>query len=105
MVRVEEEGKLSEGQAGSRKGRGTMEQVFVSNTIIGNRLKRKGRKLHVAFVDFAAVFDKVNRGTLWKKMQKMGIKGRFLNMLNIHKRFGGRIKEKERGRDRYRVSE
>ena len=75
---LEKEGKLLEGQAGFRKGRSTMEQVFVLNTITGNRLKRKGRKLHVAFVDFAAAFDKVNRKTLWKKM---GIEGRFLNML------------------------
>ena len=78
---LEKERKLSEGQAGFRKGRSTMEQVFVLNTIIGNRLKRKGGKLHVAFVDFAAAFDKVNRESLWKKMQKMGIEGRFLNML------------------------
>ena len=32
-----------------------MVQVFVLNTIIGNRLKRKGKKLHVAFVESIAV--------------------------------------------------
>ena len=58
-----------------------MEQVFVLNTIIGNRLGRTGGKLHVAFVYFAAAFDEVNRETLQMKMQKMGIEGRLLNML------------------------
>ena len=48
---LEKGGKLSEEQAGFRKGRSTMEQVFVLNTIIGNRLKRISGKLHVAFVD------------------------------------------------------
>ncbi|XP_063989945.1 uncharacterized protein LOC135169139 [Diachasmimorpha longicaudata] len=57
-------GKLSEAQAGFRTNRSTMEHVFVLNTIIGNRLKRKKGKLYVAFVDFKAAFDKVDREKL-----------------------------------------
>ncbi|XP_028982071.1 uncharacterized protein LOC114841315 [Diachasma alloeum] len=77
---LEEEEKLSEAQAGFRRRRGTMEQEFVLNTLIGNRLKKKGGKLYVAFIDFKAEFDKVDRRKLWNKMEEIGIVGKFLRM-------------------------
>ena len=45
--------------------------IFVLNSLINNRLKKKGRRLYAAFVDFRAAFDKVDRNillnTLWEK--------------------------------------
>ncbi|XP_063993679.1 uncharacterized protein LOC135171221 [Diachasmimorpha longicaudata] len=50
---------------------------------MGNRLKKKKGKLYVAFVDFKAAFDKVDREKLWEKMMSMGIEG---NILRITRR-------------------
>ena len=71
---------LAEAQAGFRSKRGTMEQVFVLNAVIGNRLKQRENKLYTAFIDFKKVFDHVSRVRLWRKMENIGIKGKFLEM-------------------------
>ena len=43
---------LKESQAGFREGRTTIDHIFVLKSLINNRLKRKGEKLYVAFIDF-----------------------------------------------------
>ena len=58
---LEEKEILMEAQAGFRSERGTMEQVFVVNAVIGNRLKRRGCELCIAFIDFKKAFDSVSR--------------------------------------------
>lgn len=78
---LERESKLTEGQAGFRRGRSTTEQIFILNTAIGNQLRNKGGKLNVAFVDLKKAFDKVDREILWEKTQKIGVNGKFLRML------------------------
>ena len=78
--KLEREKKLTEAQAGFRKKRSTIEQIFVLNTIIGNRLKRKRGKLYAVFVDFRKALDMVDRKRLWEKMERMGIEGKFLEM-------------------------
>ncbi|XP_043477868.1 uncharacterized protein LOC122508520 [Leptopilina heterotoma] len=77
---LEEQNKLTEAQGGFRSKRGAAEHIFVLNTLIGNRLRRKGGKLYTCFVDFKKAFDRVNRKKLWKKMEDMGIKGKFLEV-------------------------
>lgn len=78
---LEAEGKLTEAQCGFRSKRGPMEQVFVLNTAIGNRLRQKRGKLYTAFIDFKKAFDLVDREILWEKMDRMGITGKFLKVL------------------------
>ena len=65
--KLEREKKLTEAQAGFRKKRSTIELIFVLNTIIGNRLKRKRGKLYAVFVDFKKAFDMTDRKRLWEK--------------------------------------
>ena len=43
---------LKESQAGFREGRATIDHIIVLKSLINNRLKRKGEKLYVAFIDF-----------------------------------------------------
>lgn len=56
-------------------------RTFTLNIIIGNKIKNKGGKLYAAFIDFKTTFDSVNRGVLLEKVERMGIKGKILEML------------------------
>lgn len=78
---LEKEKKLVEAQAGFRSKKGTMEQIFILNTIIGMRLNQKGGRLYTVFIDFKKAFDTVNRERLWTKMKQMGISGKYLEMV------------------------
>ena len=71
---VEEKEILAKAQPGFRSNRGTMEQVFVLNAVIGNRLKRRGTNLYTAFIDFKEAFNNVSRERLWRQMENIGIK-------------------------------
>ena len=67
---------LKESQAGFRNARETRDHIFVFNSIINNKLKRKGGKLFTAFVDFEAVYDTVDRDIMMEKLRKAEIRGR-----------------------------
>ena len=69
---VEEKRILPEGQASFRKGRSTLDNVYVLNHII-QRAKGKRKKLYSMFVDLKAAFDRVDRKLLWEIMEKVGI--------------------------------
>ena len=72
---------FGEKQARFRSGRGTRDHVFVLNSLVNNRLKRKGRKLYTAFVNFKAAFDTVDWNLLIDKLRKAGIRGKMLTMI------------------------
>lgn len=72
---------LRESQAGFRPGRGTRDHVFVLNSLINNKLKNKAGKLYVAFVDFRAAFDKLDREVLLQKLWEKGIRGHMHRMI------------------------
>lgn len=78
---IEKKKVLRESQAGFRMKRGTRDHVFVLNSIINNRLKKKGGKLYVAFVDFSAAFDKVDRDLLLRKLWDKGVRGKMHKMV------------------------
>ena len=72
-----EEGKiLRQSQAGFRGKRGTRNHIFVLNLLINTRIKKKRGKLYVAFGDFKATFDKVNRKLMIRKIWEKGGKGK-----------------------------
>ena len=76
------EGKiLRESQAGFRGKRGTRDHIFVLNSLINDRIQKKGGKLYVAFIDFKAAFDKLNRKLILRKMWEKGIKGKMHRMI------------------------
>lgn len=79
---IEENKILKESKAGFRKGRGTRDHIFVLNSVIENRLKEKGGKLCVAFVDFKAAFDSIDRGKMLEKIWKRGIRGRMYRVIS-----------------------
>jgi hypothetical protein len=73
MKEMNERGVLPDGQAGFRKGRGTMDNVYILNQIVGNEIKKRGSKIYAFFVDLKAVFDNVERHLLWEYLRKKGI--------------------------------
>ena len=78
--------KLEEGQFGFRKGRGTMDAVYVVNYVANRELGKKRGKLYACFVDLKAAFDWVDRGRLAETMRKMGVGGRLRKrIMDIYK--------------------
>jgi len=73
---VEEKEGLPETQMGFRRGRSTMDGIFVLKYLVqkGERTGEKRRKIYAFFADLRAAFDNVDRDLLWKILRKMKIK-------------------------------
>ena len=71
---------LGEAQNGFRKGRCGADNIFVLNTILW-KAKAMKEQVHLGFVDISKAYDSVNRDILWQKLEKIGIRGAFLETL------------------------
>ncbi|XP_023247234.1 uncharacterized protein LOC111643501 [Copidosoma floridanum] len=69
---VEAKGILPEGQAGFRKGRSTMNNIYILNHVVQTARSKK-EKVLASFVDLTAAFDTVNRERLWEVMKEEGM--------------------------------
>ena len=58
-------------QAGSRKGRGTRDQIANICWIIA-KAREFQKSIYFCFIDYAKAFDCVDHNTLWKILQEMG---------------------------------
>jgi hypothetical protein len=58
---IEEKGVLPDSQAGFRRGRGTVDNVYILDHLARNELRKKGGRMCALFIDFKAAFDKVDR--------------------------------------------
>ena len=74
--------KLRDEQAGFRRGRSTVEQIFILRNIIEQVVEWQST-LYVAFVDFEKAFDSVDRESLWKIMSSYGIPPKIIKMIQI----------------------
>lgn len=70
---VEQENLLPEFQSGFRKQRSCVDNIFVLNTLVQNRLSLKGGKVYTLFVDFSNAFLSVSHNLLWSKLYKLGM--------------------------------
>ena len=73
---------IPEWQAGFRKNRACLDNIFVLNSIIQLRVKRSKGKLYAAFVDFKSAFPSVNHQLLWEKLRRKGLSTKIINILN-----------------------
>jgi hypothetical protein len=64
---------MSEEQAGFRRGRGTMDQIFVIRQLSEKHIERN-RTLYNNFIDYKQAFDSVWQEGLWKTMRHCGIR-------------------------------
>ena len=73
--------KLSEAQAGFRKGYSTVDHIFTLFVLAQKYLsKRKGR-FYCLFVDFSKAFDSIPQNLLWNKLLNSGIHGNIIKTL------------------------
>ncbi|MCG8047978.1 MAG: reverse transcriptase family protein, partial [Candidatus Thiodiazotropha endolucinida] len=69
-----------EAQAGFRKNMGTVDNIFVLNSLISHCLNNN-EYLYCAFIDFTKAFDFVVRDILWFKLLKSGVRGKILDII------------------------
>ena len=77
---AEEYGIYIEAQNGFRKGRGTVDSIYILNEIISSFIS-SGKKLYAFFIDFSKAFDYVVRDNLWYKLLQYGIGGNILKII------------------------
>ena len=64
--------KLSDVQAGFRKGRGTRDQIANIRWIM-EKAREFQKYIYFCFLDYAKAFDCVDNNKLWKILKEMGI--------------------------------
>ena len=72
--------KLSDVQAGFRKGRGTRDQTVNIYWII-EKAREFQKNIYFCFIDYAKAFDCVDHNKLWKILQEMGIPDHLICLL------------------------
>jgi len=76
----EEEGKISEEQAGFRRNRSTTDQLFILSEILQAR-----KELHLdtvsCFLDIRKAYDTVFRDGVWKRLLEIGIDGKLWRVI------------------------
>jgi hypothetical protein len=75
---LEENDKISEAQAGFRRGYSTIDHVFTLYAATQKYLLKKGGKLYVAFIDLRKAFDSVKRETLISTLCRAGVSSNFV---------------------------
>ena len=75
---------LVEDQYGFRKQRSCADHLFSLSSVIEARMKMKFNTL-VCFIDFRKAFDSIPRNHLWDKLQRIGVRGKLLKVIqSIH---------------------
>ena len=81
-----------EAQAGFRKSMGTIDNIFIINSLI-TQILNENKKLYVAFIDFTKAFDFIVHDILWYKLIKIGVRGKILNIIrSMYKTVKSRVK-------------
>lgn len=71
---------LNEGQAGFRKNYSTIDNIFNLTNII--KIKESDKKrLYCFFIDFKAAFDRIDRHSMWLKLNQLGVSTKLLKTL------------------------
>ena len=65
---------ISDAQFGFRKGRSTVDAVFVLMSVI-KKFMLENKRLYIVFVDLMKCYDTINRNVLWLKLFKLDING------------------------------
>ena len=73
---------LREEQAGFRRGRGCMDQIFALRNILEQSLEWN-TSLCINFIDFQKAFDSVHRESLWKILQAYGLPPKIINLIKM----------------------
>lgn len=74
--------QVRETQAGFRPGRGCIDQVFALRQLLERREEYK-RPFVIAFVDFSAAFDSIDRPSLWKLLIESGLPVKLVKLFQV----------------------
>jgi hypothetical protein len=77
---AEYNGRRAPTQFGFRSGMGTMEAVFMLRHLV-DKSQTLDKSLYTAFIDFKKAYDSVPRELLWRVLNKTGIHGAMLDVL------------------------
>ena len=77
---LEEQQIFCKEQAGFRKNSRTTDQIFILRNIVKHYISQN-KYLYTCFVDFSKAFDSIWRKALIEKLSKLGIKGKFLDII------------------------
>ena len=80
---LEDNQKLSETQAGFRKGYSTTDHIF-SLYAATQKYLSKPAKLYVCFVDLRRAYDSVKHSTLFRALARAGVSGKFKAVLAMY---------------------
>ena len=72
--------ELPDVQAGSRKGRGTRDQIAKLHWII-EKAREFQKNIYLCFIDYAKAFNCVDHNKLWKALKEMGIPDHITRLL------------------------
>ena len=76
-----EKGILTTNQLGFMPGNRTTDAHLILYNLIRKYCHNNGRKLYACFVDFSKAFDRLPRDILFRKLNTLGVKGKFLSIL------------------------
>lgn len=94
---IKERMLLPESQAGFRKGRSTLDNIFILNHLIQREKGMKEKKIYILFVDLKVAFDTVEREKLWQILKEKGVSKEIrLRIRKIYKETKVAIKSKEK---------
>lgn len=71
---------ISDAQFGFRKGRSTIDALYILSSIVQNYIFQK-KRLYCVFIDLSKCFDTIYRNALWMKLFKSGIQGKILRII------------------------
>ena len=71
---------LTDAQFGFNPGYSTVDGLFVLQSPISEFLSKK-KKLYCSFVNYQKAFDNVDHVLLWRRLVKLGITGKLLNVV------------------------
>lgn len=79
-LRAQTEEHLADEQAGFRKDRSTVQQILTLR-LIGEKARRKDKKIFNCFVDFQKAFDSIDQNVLWAVLDSYGVDGKLTRLL------------------------
>ena len=88
MVFCEKGGVLADEQAGFRRGRACIDQIFILKEVLNMRKGKKGKRTYTCFIDVKKAYDRVWRAGLWKTLWDKGVRGK---MWRVIKSYYGRV--------------
>ena len=71
---------ISDAQFGFRSDYGTVDAIFILQSLIYKRLNKK-KKIYACFIDFKRAFDSVYRNGLWYKLMKNWLDGKLFDLI------------------------